>query len=73
LAGCCECGDEPSGCGAKELVSHDGTTEGKNFERIRLNTDAWHNIRINFHEFLSRHFLLKFVENYMSCERVRLG
>jgi hypothetical protein len=21
LAGCCECGDEPSGCGATELVS----------------------------------------------------
>jgi hypothetical protein len=24
MAGCCECGDEPSGCGATELPLHHG-------------------------------------------------
>jgi hypothetical protein len=26
MAGCCECGDEPSGSGATELVSYEETT-----------------------------------------------
>jgi hypothetical protein len=31
LAGCCECGDEPSGSGATQLVSSTGDRK-KNFE-----------------------------------------
>jgi hypothetical protein len=35
VAGCCECGDEPSGSGATELVRYDVVIENKHMKDLK--------------------------------------